>query len=284
MTPPRRSSRFALDHARFAVPRDVSVAETCCRCHLQLIHLGLYCVGIAYSLYCRHWLEVERLSALTDHSRDVDPTDLLLAAYSAGGLDPALQALVASHLMMSPRSRSFVRALDELAGLELESIAPVPLSDRDRMLAAVFASDLMPDRSGRLRTARPGAIVLPEPLRDYLGCELDDLRWKTLLPGVREHVIERKGRGDAKLLWAKAGRKMPRHTHEGSEVTLVVHGAFRDATGLYAKGDIVIAESDLDHQPVTEPEADCICFAVTDAPLHLTGPFGRIMDLFLTQR
>ena len=51
-------------------------------------------------------------------------------------------------------------------------------------------------------------------------------------------------------------------------------------TGHYARGDIALAEADLDHKPMTDAGEDCICFAVTDAPLHLTGPFGRLLDRF----
>jgi putative transcriptional regulator len=31
---------------------------------------------------------------------------------------------------------------------------------------------------------------------------------------------------------------------------------------------------------MTDEGQDCICFAVTDAPLRLTGPVGRILDRF----
>ncbi len=240
-------------------------------------------------MVARNHLEDIRLSASEKHqqalpARDSDPVDLLLAAYSSGDLDPALHALVASHLLMAPRNRRYVAALDELAGGELEAIAPLALPNRDACLEAIFsAQPRTASRPAPRIAAGESEIVLPEPLRAYLGSDLSALRWKSLLPGVREAVIERKGRGDAKVLWTKGGRRMPRHTHEGSEITLIVQGAFRDKTGLYRTGDIVIAESDLDHQPVTEAGVDCICFAVTDAPIHLTGPVGRIMERFFPQ-
>ena len=80
------------------------------------------------------------------------------------------------------------------------------------------------------------------------------------------------------MLWIRGGRRMPSHTHEGSEITLVLSGAFSDVTGRYARGDIAIAEADLDHRPMTDAGEDCLCFAVTDAPLHLTGPVGRLLE------
>jgi putative transcriptional regulator len=207
------------------------------------------------------------------------PLDTLLAAYSAGSLDPSLHALVASHLLLKPESRAFVSALEDLAADELAGLSPAPLSRRDERLAAIF--DLDPVRSPPRRAA---SSVLPGPLRHYLGRDLEAIRWRTKLPGVKEYRIEDKGRGDASLIWVRAGRRMPSHTHEGSEVTLVLQGGFSDVTGHYGRGDIAIAESDLDHKPVSDEGEDCICFAVTDAPLHLTGPLGRLVDRLFGDR
>jgi putative transcriptional regulator len=205
--------------------------------------------------------------------------DALLAAYSAGTLDPSLHALVASHLLMKPDSRDFVRALENLAAAELDQIKPEALSRRDERLASIFNEEPV-----RQPARSYGSSILPAPLQHYLGQDLQAIRWRTKLPGVKEFRVEGKGRGEASLIWVRAGRRMPSHTHEGSEVTLVLKGGFSDVTGHYARGDIAIAESDLDHKPMTDANEDCICFAVTDAPLHLTGPFGRLLDRFFGGR
>jgi len=206
------------------------------------------------------------------------PVDALLAAYCAGTLEPSLHALVASHLALRPGSRAYVSALEDLAAENMANVAPEPLSHREDRLAAIFAQDMAP------APRRHFGTILPSPLRQYLGHELESVRWRTKLPGVKEYRIEDQGRGEASLLWVRAGRRMPSHTHEGLEVTLVLKGGFSDVTGHYVRGDIAFAESDLDHKPVTDESEDCICFAVTDGPLHLTGPFGRLLDRFFGER
>ncbi len=205
-----------------------------------------------------------------------EAVDALLAAYGAGSLDPSLHALVASHLILKPDSRRFVAALENLAGTELAQLEPTPLSRRDERLAAIFDAEPAPRKP--VAPLVYGSDILPPPLRNYLGRGLNDIRWRTKIPGVKEFRIEDTGRGDASLLWVRAGRRMPSHTHEGSEVTLVLQGGFSDVTGHYGRGDIAIAEADLDHKPVADAGEDCLCFAVTDAPLHLTGPFGRVLE------
>jgi putative transcriptional regulator len=201
------------------------------------------------------------------------PIDALLAGYCAGALDRPTHSLVASHLLLKPDNRAFVAALEGLAAQEVEHLAPVPLASRDERLASIFGS------SDTMRVVPPSS-TLPAPLMRLIGSDVNDLKWRSKIPGVREYRVSESGRGEASLLWVRGGRRMPSHTHEGSEVTLVLKGAFSDTTGHYARGDVAIAEDDLDHMPMTDDREDCLCFIVTDAPLHLTGPVGRILDRF----
>jgi putative transcriptional regulator len=43
----------------------------------------------------------------------------------------------------------------------------------------------------------------------------------------------------------------------------------------------VIADESVDHCPIADEEGDCLCLAVTDAPLRLTGRFGRFLNPFI---
>jgi putative transcriptional regulator len=200
--------------------------------------------------------------------------DALLAGYASGTLSAPLHALVAGHLELKPQSRAFVRSLESVSGADLEAISPVPVHDRDDKLKAIFASG--PARLSLLEKAP--STVLPYPLYRYIGRDLPEIRWKSLLPGMKQCKVEETERGEAVLYWIKPGRKMPSHTHDGSEYTLVLRGSFSDVSGRYGPGDIAIADQEIDHRPVADPDEDCICFAVTDAPLRLTGPVGRVLQ------
>jgi putative transcriptional regulator len=61
---------------------------------------------------------------------------------------------------------------------------------------------------------------------------------------------------------------VPAHTHRGQELTLVLSGAYHDETGRFARGDFQELDSDVVHQPHAEQDIDCICLAITDAPLR----------------
>jgi putative transcriptional regulator len=197
------------------------------------------------------------------------PLDALIGQYAAGTLPPPLHALVAAHVDLNPASARFATSLESLRAAAMDDAAPVGVHARDAMLQAIFATSPAP-----ATTIREESVLTPS-LRTYLGVDTKDVPWRTVLPGVKEWTVQDRDGIEAKLYWIKAGRKMPQHTHEGQEVTLVLRGGFSDISGHYRRGDVAVADHDLDHKPVADADEDCICFAVTDAPLKLTGPVAR---------
>lgn len=213
------------------------------------------------------------LAAGQPHDRALDA---LLAGYAAGGLSAPLHALMAGHLAICPRNRAFVASLEAAYGSAMERLDPAPVSDRDARLAAILDGPEEPIACAP-PASRAADPVLPGPVARYLGHGIADMPWRTLLPGVKEFKIKADD-ATATLFWIRPGRRMPHHTHEGSEVTLVLRGGFTDVSGHYLRGDVAVADQEVDHRPVADPDEDCICFAVTDAPLRLTGPVGRIVQ------
>lgn len=241
----------------------------------MLIHTVRHHVGDAWGSAGRP--RIERFGPLIHDAKEAGrdrPIDALLAGYAAGTLGKPLHRLVAAHLAIRPDNRRFVRMLEESAGRRIEGEGGSAMPNRDARLAAIFASEPAPAPKSSIRASG----IVPAPLADFIGHDLDDVRWRTLLPGVREFKVSDDADGEASLLWIKPGRIMPSHTHDGSEVTLVLKGGFSDSTGHYRRGDIAIADSEVDHRPRADEDEDCICFAVTDAPLRLTGPVGRIVQ------
>lgn len=198
------------------------------------------------------------------------PDEALLIEYANGSLDEAKALLVATHLALCPPCRAVVAA-GEAAGAALafeEAAAEVgPMPD----IAATPVD-------ARAQPSVPVAPV-PEPLRGYLGRPVSELGWVPVLAGMKEYPLpEFAGRSSVRLLAIEPGRRMPRHTHEGLELTLVLQGSFADATGSYARGDVATADASVDHQPQAGAGEVCLCLAVEDAPLKLTGFNGAVMN------
>jgi putative transcriptional regulator len=202
--------------------------------------------------------------------------DALLANYSGGLLPVPAQVLVASHLEIKADNRQFVSGLERMAGESLETLEPCAIRDRDMRLNAVFeASEPMLAKS-----TEAGGSEFPRPLRDFMGFDVNEVPWQTKLPGFREFDVGEVDGCHVNLFWIRPGRAMPGRSHEGLELTLVLDGAFDDAVGHYGRGDISIADESVDHRPVASMERPCICMAVVDGDLRLTGSIGqRLSDL-----
>lgn len=197
--------------------------------------------------------------------------DAILAGYASGTLSPALHALVGAHLELSDRNRAFVERLESSLASTATALPCSTIARRDQRLAAIF---------GCCEEARGGTpcTIVPRSLRHFLGAPLDSMPFRSVLPGIRECRLGTGDGSQAVMYRIRPGKKMPQHSHEGTEVTLVLRGGFTDETGHFRRGDIVVADEHLDHVPVADLDEECICFAVLDAPLKLTGPFGRLIN------
>jgi putative transcriptional regulator len=180
----------------------------------------------------------------------IRPAEALLAAYVAGTLSEPFAVLVASHLQMR--------------------------ADSPAHRAPIF------DPAHWRRQPMPGVeqinAFMPLALRSYVGRHLGALEWRTILPGLEQCRIAEDARGDASFLRCRPGKAIPAHTHDGREAVLVLQGGFRDQNGHYGPGDIAVADDAIDHRPVADRSVDCIIFLVLEAPVRLTGPFGRLVQ------
>jgi len=99
--------------------------------------------------------------------------------------------------------------------------------------------------------------------------------------GVRQAILPTSKAATARLLHIPAGAAVPDHGHRGTELTLVLQGAFVDQVSRFGPGAIEIVNEDLNHTPVADIGADCICLAATDAPLRFRALMPRLAQPFL---
>jgi putative transcriptional regulator len=124
--------------------------------------------------------------------------------------------------------------------------------------------------------------VFPEPLRSYLGGDVDKLRWRRLGFSAKHlPIATRDGRSSVRLLRIPAGQPVPEHGHGGPELTLVLKGCLVDGEQRFHRGDVECTDETVEHQPSAGPEEDCVCLAVTDAPLRFKSRIARLAQPFL---
>ncbi len=201
--------------------------------------------------------------------------DAILAAYAAGTLAYPFAVLVATHVTLCDDCQARLDAHHVVAGLVLDALTPVRLGEdaAERLLARLDAP--LPT------TEESVDPTYPLPLAEVIGARAP--RWRSLGFGARQAILWTGGAGSIRLLSIPAGQAVPEHGHRGLELTLVLSGAFSDETGLYAAGDLEVADDDLGHTPRATDDAPCLCVAATEAPLrfrallpHLLQPLFRI--------
>ena len=211
------------------------------------------------------------------------PGPEVLLDYAAGALPEPVALLVATHASLCRDCQAEIERLEALGGALFDTLEGEPLDDGalDRALARLERPESPTTREAPEAAAETGDPRVPRPLRGYLGKRLDDLAWKSR-GSVAEFALLAEHPGfTTRLLRIKGGTALPQHTHEGSEYTLLLAGGFSDESGHYVTGDVAVADSSVDHQPVADPGEDCLCLAVTDAPLRLSGRFGRYLNFIV---
>ena len=204
-------------------------------------------------------------------------TEELLMAYSAGTLPEAFNLVIATHVSMCDDCRAALAEYEALGGEVMMQGDPVELSEDS--LAATLA--LIADGADLKKNEAPKTSDLPAPLIDYIGGGLEDVKWKRIGGGVSQMVLKTSDAATVRLLRIPGGTAVPDHGHKGTELTLVLKGAFADEEDRFAAGDVEVANEDLTHTPIAEPGEDCICLAATDAPLEFKGLIPRMAQRFI---
>ncbi len=210
---------------------------------------------------------------------DHHPSEALLLDYASGALGEGWSVAIATHLALCPTCRQVVRDMESIGAALMEGLKPAPLS-RNIKPDIYVAQD--GDETVYAPKKTSSTPVLPDPLRRYVGGDLDQVPWRRLGLSAYQYVLPTdEDETTVRLLRIPAGELVPSHSHDGMELTLVLNGAFSDSTGHYVRGDLQEADGLLEHQPHAAAGEDCICLAVTDAPLRFSSLAARMVQPFI---
>ncbi|SMX43161.1 ChrR family anti-sigma-E factor [Octadecabacter ascidiaceicola] len=206
------------------------------------------------------------MTAITHHTPDA-----LLAAYAAGNLPQPFALAVAAHISLCLDCRAAHEAHLVSGGAVLEASKVEAVSEGLKsnvldLLDAQVVEKKVYQRSG----------IYPGPVMEALKGKPP--RWKSLGMGVRQSILSDGREGSVRLLYIPSGRAVPDHSHNGLELTLVLQGSFSDETGRFGVGDIEVADQSLEHTPIADEGAPCICLAATDAPLRFNSFVPRLLQ------
>jgi putative transcriptional regulator len=74
---------------------------------------------------------------------------------------------------------------------------------------------------------------------------------------------------------------VPRHTHRGTELVVVLKGAYADGEACHRAGDFAENAVELVHQPEATRDGECICLIAADGALVPRDWVGRLFQPFV---
>jgi putative transcriptional regulator len=207
------------------------------------------------------------------------PDDSTLLAYAAGAVNEAFSLVLAAHLEQCDRCRARVNEAEGIGGELLSDQPPVEMS------AGSFATiwkriERLEEKQPSQTAPRKPTAGIPSVLGTYISGGLDNLKWRSLVPGIKQYVLSDvdSGKGTVRLLAIAPGTTIPQHTHAGNELTLVLKGSYVDEIGRFKSGDIADLDTSVNHQPVTDTNEACICLVATDDRLRFSGVVSRVLQ------
>ena len=119
------------------------------------------------------------------------PQDDLLLSYAAGSLSESWSLAIASHLSVCSECRKTLEIAETVGGVLLEDIPDQQLSSAT--LESVLAQIDQPDIEAVSENSQPSATdgsIFPTVLQKYIGSSVENIPWKTIGSGIRQHLIE----------------------------------------------------------------------------------------------
>lgn len=192
------------------------------------------------------------------------PSGDILTGYAAGALEPGFGLVVGAHVELCAPCRRRVAALEMASGVALSELP-----------ASEIAADAFAQVLSRLEApAAPPAATDARSLLQRLP--LKPRKW--VAPGVWAAAVDTPHAPQNRVYVLSVGAGMPtaQHAHSGAEFCTVLQGAYRDELGRFSAGDFAAVEGDLEHRPIVEGKAPCICLFATEGRLKPRGLIGRI--------
>jgi putative transcriptional regulator len=221
------------------------------------------------------------------------PDDNVLTEYASGSLAMALGLIVCAHLQVCPHCRKRVEQLNKLGATILtHSVAEAVLPETFEQLMTRIRNQntdaVASDKISKLQELPP--VYANDPLLKRLPKVIakllprdGKLKWERVSKGLKSaRLVTGQKQYEVAFQRITSGNKVVEHDHRGLEVTLVLCGSFSDEDGIYSEGDFLVRTPGEIHRPTATQNQDCLCISVVEAPVKVTGLFGKLINPFLS--
>ncbi len=221
------------------------------------------------------------------------PDDNLLTEYSSGSLANALGVIVCAHLQTCPHCRKRVEQLNKLGAAILnqsvaEAVQPESFEQLMARIRSASTENSLIEKSSSLEALHP--VYAKDPLLKNVPKVIakllprdGKLKWERV-SGALTTARLKAGQSQYEVAFQRisSGGRVVEHDHRGLEVTMVLCGSFSDEDGVYNQGDFLVRNPGEVHRPTATQNQDCLCISVVEAPVKVTGLFGKLVNPFLS--
>ncbi|MEX2481728.1 MAG: ChrR family anti-sigma-E factor [Gammaproteobacteria bacterium] len=208
------------------------------------------------------------------------PGEAWLLDYALGHLSELHEAVLRAHVSVCSACRERIAFAERLGGEFLRALPAEPMHFTaadvcDHHEQAIGGNAILS------RAHTPASGDIEEVVATWLDSSLEALPWRRLGRGL---ALCRLGETDDARMWllrGAPGTVLPTHTHAGSELTLVLKGAYFCGNTIYGAGDLEDADESTEHQPVITRDGECICLAVTEGRLRFRDWAPRLLQPFV---
>ncbi len=200
-----------------------------------------------------------------------DPSSLM--SCSAGSMPEPLAAVMATHISLCPSCRKQLLRLDSVGTAIFNSL---PRTETARGRPAALSAEPDVAVASRRVLARGD---LPEAVVEVLRPTGKGLPWRRMGLGLWVLPIPLSEGTEGKLSLVKVapGVAIPEHGHSGSELTIILDGAYTDELGTFKVGDVADVDDTTAHKPVADPEQGCICLTAFEGRSQFKGLMARLI-------
>lgn len=209
------------------------------------------------------------------------PNDDMLLEHAKGNLNLAMTTALSAHCELcsicEEKLTTMTQHHAQIALIEEDTAADdfetsIDLDDMLNNIMLLTPSDTSQELSkSAIVTVKGHEYYLPKALLQQVSGA-----WNGLGKISRMRLEADSGNARASLLHIDAGGEIPEHTHQGSELTLLLAGHFEDEFNRYGPGDFILLDSNHRHTPKTEK--GCLCYTVVDAPLRFTKGISKLLN------
>ena len=219
------------------------------------------------------------------------PSMSTLADFTLGTTSNIADLVIQAHLSTCKECREAVKDMESLGGeLMMQGGHVIRKTDLDLRkkglrICQEYETELRKEDNSSLRLSRVGGLEKGSELSDlfstYLDCSFEALPWKKAGKNIRVCKLRNEKDSSLWMIRGEPGAKLPSHSHDGQELTLILKGSYACSSQIYSKGDLHESDEEGAHQPIIVGKEECVSLVATEGKLKFEHWIPRLLQPFI---